>query len=62
MAARPGVCQFWAVVTTLADALSPDNIDRAIELARSPMEVRGFGVVKAAAAAALLGKLVDPAR
>ena len=43
----------------LADALSADNIDRALELARSPMKVRGFGAVKAAAAAALLGKLAD---
>jgi indolepyruvate ferredoxin oxidoreductase len=46
-------------MSRLADALSADNIDRAIELARSPMEVRGFGAVKAAAAAALLGKLAE---
>jgi indolepyruvate ferredoxin oxidoreductase len=46
-------------MSRLADALSADNIDRAIELARSPMQVRGFGAVKAAAAAALLGKLAD---
>jgi indolepyruvate ferredoxin oxidoreductase len=46
-------------MSQLAHALSPDNIAVATDLAKGPLDVRGFGPVKAAAAEALLRKLTS---
>jgi indolepyruvate ferredoxin oxidoreductase len=52
---------FLARLQTLAAELNQNNIAAAIELTDSVMQVRGFGPVKAPAAAALLSRL-EPSR
>jgi indolepyruvate ferredoxin oxidoreductase len=48
---------FLESLATLATELNQENIKAAIDLAESAMSVRGFGVVKAPAAQALLSRL-----
>jgi indolepyruvate ferredoxin oxidoreductase len=52
---------FLTRLQTLAAELNQNNIGAAIELADTVMQVRGFGPVKAPAAAALLSRL-EPSR
>jgi indolepyruvate ferredoxin oxidoreductase len=48
---------YVAAVTTLSNALSTERLPDAIDIAVAPMEVRGFGPVKARAAEMLLTRL-----
>jgi indolepyruvate ferredoxin oxidoreductase len=53
---------FIARMTSLAGELRQDNIQAAIELAESALQVRGFGPVKEPAARALLSRLQTATR
>jgi indolepyruvate ferredoxin oxidoreductase len=48
---------YLAAVTLLAGRISAETLDECIEVAKAPLEVRGFGHVKAGAAESLLERL-----
>jgi indolepyruvate ferredoxin oxidoreductase len=50
---------YLAVIAKRIETLSADTLTDAIEIAKAPLDVRGFGHVKAGAAEALLARLKE---
>ena len=51
---------YLAAITTLSEQLSATNLRFAVDLAAAPLQVRGFGHIKTAAAQQLLQRLQAP--
>ena len=47
---RQLIREYESTIEVILDGLCPDNLETAIEIAALPLEIRGYGPVKAAAA------------